>query len=101
MDRRSSVSATRDTQKVEPKQLDLPPILETTYPEPLPVLPRLAVQPLTPIPTLFVGLGGAGRRALHAIRADLKQAHLGASAQPYSFLWIDTDAQEAERHVTV
>ena len=77
----------------------LPPLVEQTYPEPLPLLPRLAVQPLTPIPTVFVGLGGAGRRALHAIRADLKQAHLGATGQPYSFLWIDTDTQEAERQL--
>lgn len=77
----------------------LPPVGEPIYPEPLPLLPRLAVQPLRPVPTLFVGLGGAGRRALHAIRADLKQAHVGAAGQPYSFLWIDTDTQEAERQL--
>ena len=83
----------------EPKPSDLPDLVPPTYPEPLPLLPRLAVQPLIPIPTVFVGLGGAGRRALHAIRADLKQAHLGAAGQPYSFLWIDTDTQEADRQL--
>lgn len=82
---------------IEPAPQPLPPRVEQTYPEPLPLLPRLEVQPLSPIPTVFVGLGGAGRRALHAIRADLKQAHLGAEGQPYTFLWIDTDTQEAER----
>src|SRR5215213_8824784 len=83
----------------EPKPSKLPPLIDQTYPEPLPLLPRLTVQPLVPVPTLFVGLGGAGRRALHAIRADLKQAHLGAPGQPYGFLWIDTDTQEAERQL--
>lgn len=82
--------------KPQPRLEDIVP---PTYPEPLPLLPRLAVEPLAPVPTLFVGLGGAGRRALHAIRADLKQAHLGASGQPYSFLWIDTDTQEADRQL--
>ena len=85
--------------RVPAKPLDLPDDFEPIYPEPLPLLPRLAVRPLRPTPTLFVGLGGAGRRALHAIRADLKQAHVGAGAQPYSFLWIDTDTQEAERQL--
>jgi hypothetical protein len=77
--------------------LDLPPILAPTLPEPLPLLPRLTVEPLVAVPTLFLGLGGAGRRALHAVRADLKQAHLGGAGEPYSFLWIDTDTQEVER----
>jgi hypothetical protein len=76
-----------------------PPIDPRTSPDPLPVLRRRAVQPLIPVPTLFIGLGGAGRRALHAIRADLKQAHLGVANQPYSFLWLDTDTQEADRQL--
>jgi hypothetical protein len=76
---------------------EVPAITPPTLPEPLPLLPRLTLQRLSPVPTLFVGLGGAGRRALHAIRADLKQAHLGAASQPYSFLWIDTDTQEEKR----
>lgn len=76
---------------------EAPVITPPTLPEPLPLLPRLTLQRLSPVPTLFVGLGGAGRRALHAIRADLKQAHLGMAGQPYSFLWIDTDTQEEKR----
>jgi Mg-chelatase subunit ChlD len=50
-----------------------------------------------PIPTLFVGLGGAGRRALLAARAEAKQAHVGRPGQPYKFLWLDLDTKEAER----
>lgn len=90
----------RPKQGEEESESWIPPDFdEPIYPEPLPLLPRLTVQPLRPVPTLFVGLGGAGRRALHAIRADLKQAHVGSSAQPYSFLWLDTDTQEAERQL--
>lgn len=85
--------------KVDPGPLVLPDPIGETYPEPLPLLPRLTVDPLVPVPTLFVGLGGAGRRALHAIRADLKQSHLGAADQPYSFLWLDSDTQETEREL--
>ncbi|MFL6284968.1 MAG: VWA domain-containing protein [Pyrinomonadaceae bacterium] len=50
-----------------------------------------------PIPTLFVGLGGAGRRALLAARVEAKQAHVGRPEQPYKFLWLDLDTKEAER----
>jgi hypothetical protein len=82
---------------VQSKVLDLEPVPPPTFPEPLPLLPRLSLNRLPPIPTLFVGLGGAGRRALHAVRADLKQAHLNQPGQPYQFLWVDTDTQEAER----
>ncbi|HKR11580.1 MAG TPA: tubulin-like doman-containing protein [Pyrinomonadaceae bacterium] len=96
--RRSRV--TSKSEVVEPQPRPLPVLVDQTYPEPLPLLPRLSVQRLSPVPTVFVGLGGAGRRALHAIRADLKQAHLGAAGQPYSFLWIDTDTQEAERQLS-
>jgi hypothetical protein len=81
----------------ESAALNLPTIPSPTLPEPLPLLPRLTLNRLPPIPTLFVGLGGAGRRALHAVRADLKQAHLGGAGQPYQFLWVDTDTQESER----
>ena len=79
------------------KELELPPIPPPTLPDPLPLLPRPTLERLAPIPTLFVGLGGYGRRALHAVRADLKQAHIGRAGEPYRFLWIDTDTQEAER----
>lgn len=81
------------------EELVLPVIKPATLPEPLPSLPRLNVPRIVPVPTLFVGLGGAGRRALHAIRADLKQAHLGNAGEPYRFLWVDTDAQEADREL--
>ncbi|HKQ06941.1 MAG TPA: VWA domain-containing protein [Blastocatellia bacterium] len=74
-----------------------PPLNSPTLPSPLPALPRLAIEPLVPIPTLFIGLGGAGRRAVQAVRADLKQAHCGQSGEPYLFLWVDTDTQETER----
>jgi hypothetical protein len=63
----------------------------------LPALPALAGSRAEPIPTLFVGLGGAGRRALLAVRAEAKQAHVGQPGQPYKFLWIDLDTKEAER----
>jgi hypothetical protein len=79
------------------KRFDFPPIQPPTWPSPLPALPRPEVEPLVPIPTLFIGLGGAGRRAIHAVRADLKQAHCGQGGAPYGFLWIDTDTQESER----
>ncbi len=89
---------------VEP--LALPPIRRLPAPRPLPALPPASATRHAVIPTLFLGLGGAGRRALHAIRAELKQAHLGAAGQPpicpppgepYDFLWIDLDHREQQR----
>lgn len=65
-------------------------------PTPLPALPNVRDEREAPIPTLFVGLGGAGRAALHAVRAELKQAHMGREGQPYRFLWIDLDSTEAD-----
>jgi von Willebrand factor type A domain/Tubulin like len=64
-------------------------------PTPLPAPPNVRDEREAPIPTLFVGLGGAGRAALHAVRAELKQAHLGREGQPYRFLWFDLDSTEA------
>jgi hypothetical protein len=77
-----------------------PPLPELTRPRPptlLPALPILTENREPPIPTLFLGLGGAGRRALHAARAELKQAHLGHLSQPYKFLWLDVDDHESAR----
>jgi len=82
---------------VEQKEVALPDIPKESLPTPLPVLPRLTIERLAPIPTLFIGVGGAGRRALHAVRSDLKQAHLGHAGEPYRFLWIDADTKETER----
>jgi hypothetical protein len=82
-----------------PGELKLPSIPPPTLPEPLPLVPRPKLERLPPIPTLFIGLGGAGRRALHAVRADLKQSHLGGDGEPYSFLWLDTDTQEEQREL--
>jgi len=44
------------------------------------------------VPTLFIGLGGAGRQALSAVQEQLRAAHLDAKNQPYRFLWLDLDA---------
>jgi hypothetical protein len=79
------------------EETPLPGIPRLHLPNRLPALPRIDEDRLPPIPTLFIGLGGAGRRALHAARADLRQAHLGHEGQPYRFLWIDLDTKEANR----
>lgn len=77
--------------------LPLPEILRPRLPTQLPALPSVAEERQPPIPTLFIGLGGAGKDALYATRADLKQAHLGRAGQPYRFLWVDVDTREAQR----
>jgi Mg-chelatase subunit ChlD len=77
----------------------VPPDPEISRPRPpslLPTLPAVTNNRLAPVPTLFIGLGGAGLRSLQAARAELKQAHLGQPSQPYKFLWIDLDVKEAE-----
>lgn len=70
---------------------------QPTLPQPLPVLPRVRGRRWPPVPTLFIGLGGTGRHALHAMRADLRQSHLGALGEPYRFCWLDTDSEEEKR----
>lgn len=79
---------------VEPQQL-LPDILRPRPPTLLPTLPLVSENREAPVPTLFLGIGGAGRRSLQATRAELKQAHLGLPSQPYKFVWIDVDTKEA------
>jgi hypothetical protein len=77
----------------------VPPQPEISRPRPpslLPALPSITDNRLAPVPTLFVGLGGAGLRSLQATRAELKQAHLGQPSQPYKFVWIDLDARQTE-----
>ncbi|MCA1565902.1 MAG: VWA domain-containing protein [Acidobacteria bacterium] len=78
----------------EPERL-LPDILRPSPPTLLPTLPAISENRVAPVPTLFIGLGGIGRRSLQATRAELKQAHLGFHSQPYNFLWIDLDTKEA------
>lgn len=71
--------------------------LRTRPPALLPALPDDPGALYEPIPTLFIGLGGAGRRALLAARAEAKQSHVCRPGQPYRFLWLDLDSKEAER----
>lgn len=75
----------------------LPSVSRPPPPTLLPALPDVREEREAPVPTLYVGLGGAGRRALYAARAELKQAHLSREGQPYRFLWLDLDADEAGR----
>lgn len=84
-----SVSA-RPPAVVEPPAL---PIRTPPLPAALPPLPR-PESSAPPLPTLFVGIGGAGRESLHAIRADLEQLHLGGGMDAYRFLALDLDQRE-------
>lgn len=72
------------------------PLRRLHLPARLPALPVAPGARGSALPTLFVGLGGAGRWALHAVRADLAQSHAGAPGQPYRFLCIDFDRREEE-----
>jgi len=72
-----------------------PEIVRPRPPSLLPALPSVTNNRIAPVPTLFIGLGGAGLRAVRAARVELKQAHLGQPNQPYKFLSIDLDAKEA------
>lgn len=60
----------------------------------LPTLPEKPLSEDPPVPTLFIGLGGAGWESLHAVRNDLKQAHLDEAGLPYDFLHLDLDVEE-------
>lgn len=75
---------------VEPPIL---PIRTPPLPTALPPLPQ-RTSPAEAVPTLFIGLGGAGLEALHAIRADLEQLHLGTSIDAHRFLALDLDQRE-------
>lgn len=76
-----------------PTSRELPRLRQPTQLPPLPAGPESITPPL---PTLFVGIGGEGLRALQATRSDLKQAHLGRGGQPYRFLHLDLDVKESE-----
>ncbi len=77
-----------------PELAPLPPVLLPRRPNRLPEVPTAGGQRPAPIPTLFVGLGGTGIRALHAVRADLKEAHLGQSELPYQFVGFDLATED-------
>lgn len=68
-----------------------PPLLPTG----LPTLPE-SQSPIVPVPTLFIGLGAGGLEALRAVRADLKQLHLGMGGTEYQFLALDIDQRPAD-----
>ncbi len=74
-----------------------PPIRSVAPPSPLPSPSALMLERQTVMPTLFIGLGGTGRQALHAIQEQLRAAHLGAENQPYRFLFLDLDASLQEK----
>lgn len=61
----------------------------------LPTLPEKPFSGDPPVPTLFIGLGGAGWESLHAVRNDLKQAHLDEAGLPYDFLHFDLEVEES------
>lgn len=75
---------------VEPPAL---PVRTQPLPTALPPLPE-AESPAPPLPTLFIGIGGAGLETLHAIRADLEQLHLGGGMDAYRFLAFDVDQRD-------
>jgi Tubulin like len=69
------------------------PVRAPPLPTGLPPLPE-PESPAPPLPTLFVGVGGTGLEALHAICADLEQLHLGTGMNAYRFLALDLDQRE-------
>lgn len=81
------------------EKFPLPNVMRPSLPARLPALPGMDETREDPVPTLFIGLGGAGRRALAATRAELKQSHLARPGQPYRFLWVDLDPKEAAREI--
>jgi hypothetical protein len=87
----------RATAFTESEEAVLPDIARPRPPTSLPALPALAAETSPPVPTLFIGIGGAGRRALSAARADLKQRSPSDLPQPYRFLWLDVDSKESSR----
>jgi len=70
-----------------------PPIRSIPQPSPLP-LPSAVILESAIVPTLFIGLGGAGHQALYAVQEQLKAANLEANNPPYRFLWLDLDSTE-------
>lgn len=81
----------------QPSAIKVPPpsLRHAPLPTRLPAIPPLTEERQPAIPTIFIGLGGAGRAAVRAARAELKQAHLGRQGQPYRFVTFDFDSHEA------
>lgn len=73
----------------------LPPVPSPSLPGRLPAIPASVRQRLDTVPTLFLGLGGAGRRALEDIRAELDELRRG-QAGPWEFLGLDLDRRPPE-----
>jgi hypothetical protein len=71
-----------------------PPIRSLAQPTPLPLPSHAYLKRKTVVPTLFIGLGGAGRQALYATQEQLRAAHLEAKNLPYRFLYLDLDASQ-------
>ena len=82
----------RKPAETEPNYIP-PPIRSIPQPSPLP-LPSAVILESAVVPTLFIGLGGAGRQALYAVQEQLKAANLEANNPPYGFLWLDLDSTE-------
>ena len=93
------IDFSRKKQEVVAEKTPLPDLATPSLPTRLPALPSLVETREDPIPTLFIGLGGAGRCALAVIRGDLKQSHLGRPGQPYKFLWVDLDTKGEARDI--
>ena len=85
---------TRRPRRVQLPDLPYPEIRRRRPPSPLPELPPVPARERPSVPTLFIGLGGAGRHALQAVRAELRESHVGAPGQPFQFLWVDVDRRE-------
>lgn len=90
----------RSRPEVVEHEVLLPEAIRPRPPSPLPMLAPRRPHSEPVIPTLFIGLGGAGRRALQATIAELKQTRISEDDQPYRFLWIDLDKSESERQTS-
>jgi len=83
----------RGVEEVVPAARPLPAIPPRQEPEGLPPVPRSETPAPRPVPSLFVGLGGVGGRALEAVRRELDLVH-GGRPGPYRFLHFDLDRSQ-------
>jgi len=68
-----------------------PPIRSLPLPTPLPLPYAAVLERKTLVPTLFIGIGGAGRQELVAIQEALRAGHLELNNPPCRFLGLDLD----------